>query len=638
MRKKSKEQKEAFLTLKTIDPDVEIREDEITGTPVRIRGILSEPKEGDPETIAREFLSKHRGVYGITAHDEELQLKKIGVDENDNRHVRFHQKFKGLPVFGSEMIVHMNSDNVIVGTNGAFIPEIDIPDKPNISPEEAVKKILKDDPSNSEWTGATPLLLVLLRDEKLHLAWHLSVKGTDKDLAGKKVTARWEYFLDALTGKVIWRYNNLKTHDATTGSGTGTYVAGPINTSHDHAAGTYCLIDKSLPTTARIYTHDAKNGLPGPVSCDPDNTWNGSDQSSLVDSHVFTRRVFDYYYLQHGRNSFDNAGGDMHIHARFNLQNNAYWDGTRVVIGYGDGVKKGPYPTLDTVAHEWTHGVTDYEANLIYDGESGALNESFSDVFACLIDGDWLYSEDNWLMTSEAPASRNLQDPTNGGKYNPADPLGSVGKGHQPDHMNDKYTGANDNHGVHINSGIMNKAAYLIAVGGYHRGIKICTGLGSDRLGKIYYDVLCNHLTASSTFTTMKDAVLDALHDLYAGYPNYDKWRISVINAFAAVGIGTADTCPAICVALPHIICPPKPHIICPPKPSITCPPIPSIICPPKPYINCPPKPYIVCHPGPGTGGCLPGPDPGPFGPGPEPGPFNPHVEKTERKSRKKGG
>jgi thermolysin len=92
------------------------------------------------------------------------------------------------------------------------------------------------------------------------------------------------------------------------------------------------------------------------------------------------------------------------------------WD--YVEISDGDGVTEGPLCTLDIVAHEWTHAVTDYTANLIYNGESGALNESMSDVFAALIDGDWLHGEDSWFNKDEAPACRNLKDPTNGGKYN----------------------------------------------------------------------------------------------------------------------------------------------------------------------------------------------------------------------------
>jgi Zn-dependent metalloprotease len=205
-----------------------------------------------------------------------------------------------------------------------------------------------------------------------------------------------------------------------------------------------------------------------------------------------------------------------------------------------------------------------------------------SDVFAALVDGDWLQGEDNWKNLAEAPAGRNLADPTNGGKYKPSDPINSVLKGHQPDHMNDKYTGDVDRHGVHINSGIMNKVAYLIATGGTHRGIKICTGLGRTVLGKLYYQALTNHLVPSSGFNSMRDAVLDSLDDLYKNDTSYASWKASITNAFAAVGVGNKIDCPGI------IWQPTK----CPPGIKLACPPGIKIIpaCPSAPLI----KPPIV--------------------------------------------
>jgi thermolysin len=184
--------------------------------------------------------------------------------------------------------------------------------------------------------------------------------------------------------------------------------------------------------------------------------------------------------------------------------------------------------------------------------------------------------------------------------------------------MNDIYTGVMDNGGVHINSGIMNKAAYLIATGGIHRGIRVCEGLGRQVLGELYYHALTNHLISSSDFTDMKDAVLDSLHDLYSGDARYNRWRVSITNAFAAVGIGTAEICPLTCWVAPGI-CPPAPHIctvaprICPPAPDICriapriCPPAPDI-CRLAPHL-CPTAPVAVCKIAPRIS-CLPGPDP----------------------------
>src|SRR3990172_1096299 len=145
--------------------------------------------------------------------------------------------------------------------------------------------------------------------------------------------------------------------------------------------------------------------------------------------------------MVHGRDSYDGAGADMEIYAHVGTNwNNASWSPSQqhVKIGDGDGTTWDPFCSLDMIAHEWTHAVTEHTAGLTYYAEPGALNESMSDVFAALIDGDWLHGEDCWLGAA-APAGRNLADPTNGGQYDPANPINSVLAGHQPDHMSDKY-------------------------------------------------------------------------------------------------------------------------------------------------------------------------------------------------------
>lgn len=631
MPKPTQTQKSAFKRLQKIDSKAEIRWDKKTGAPTRVRGALSGPQTGAPETIARQFLAATKGMYAMKAPEKELQLKGIGTDRRGNRHVRFQQLYKGLPVFGGELIVHMDNGNAIRGVNSKFAPKINLPSEPTVSSDDAKQKVLKHAPDNKEVTGLEPTLLVLVHEDKPYLAWHITVAGTCKTLKGSKMGAKWEYFVDALTGDVIWRYNNLQTHTRTTGTGTGKYSGtNVLNTVHNHTTDNYELEDQWLPTTARIFTHHADGYLdevfwwicpPKPVSEDDNNNWSAASQGIEVDCHVHTRAVYDYFLLMHGRDSYDDAGSDMHIYAHVGTDyDNAFWNGTCVQIGDGDGVESDTFCTLDIVAHEWTHAVTEYTANLIYSNESGALNESMSDVFAALIDGDWLQGEDNWLLTS-APAGRNLADPSNGGQYDGSSrdtAVASVLAGHQPDHMDDKWTwlGAeNDNGGVHVNSGIMNKVAHLIATGGRHYDVTVCEGLGREVMGRLYYQALSSILTPSSDFEDMRDAVLDALHDLYEGDPRYDRWRVSINNAFASVGIGTEETCPAVCWIAPIPVCPVSPTVVtCPPQPTISCPPQPMEACPPSPVVICPPSPTSICPSAPG-GGCLPGPDPTPFQP-----------------------
>jgi bacillolysin len=632
MPKPTQSQKAAFKNLQQIDPSTEIQWDEKTGTPARLRGVLSGPQDGAPETIARQFLAANKGVFAMKAPEDELQLKGVVTDARGNRHVRFQQMSKGLPVFGGEMIVHMDPENAVRGANASFTAKIDVPHEPSVEAREAKKTALDDVADNKEQPGAEPLLLILIHEGKPHLAWHLSVAGTDKDIFDTEVPALWEYFVDASSGEVLWKYNNLQSHGRTTGLGDGQYAGdSTINTLHDHAANTYLLEDLWMPSTARVRTHDCDSGSPpGPTSRDSNNNWSGADQGSEVDCHEYSRMFFDYFLVMHGRDSYDDAGADLDINAHVGTNYaNAYWSpaGRYVAVGDGDGVRFGPLCAPDIIAHEWMHAVTTFSANLTYYGESGALNESFSDLFAALITGDWLMGEDVWLGTT-SPALRNIADPTNGDQYDPSDPIGSVRNGHQPDHMDDKYTGTADNAGVHINSGIMNKAGYLIVTGGTHRGIKICEGLGTEVTARLYYHALTSILTQNANFAAMRDAALDALHELYDGDPRYKRWRASIINAFAAVGIGSAVACPGVCWAAP-IECRLGPS--CPPSPTIcrvtpgTCPPSPElcrmtpILCRIAP-IGCTVAPVAcridpaMCAPAPG-GGCLPGPDPKPFRP-----------------------
>ncbi len=622
----SKIQLNALNALKEIDPHLEINWSKNRSTPNRLRGRFTKPAEENAETIAINFVNAHKDLFPLASPETDLFLKGISIDKQGGRHVHYQQLYQKIPVFGSELIVHLDNKGVVQGLNGKIISSIDLDIKPEITENDVAGIIKKDDANNEVIPGKKPLLLILIKENKPFLAWHLSVNGTDKNLVEKQAPALWEYFVNAKSGEILWRYNNLQSQNPAVGDGVGYYAGAVIvNSLHNHATNEYELIDRSLPTQARVQTYDCNNGTPpGVISTDPDNHWNAANQGIEVDCHVFSRMVYDYYYLVHGRNSYDGAGADMYIYAHYlNNENNAYWSPSiqGVKMGDGDGVTYDPFCSLDIIAHEWTHAVTEYTAGLIYQGESGALNESMSDVFASLIDADWLIGEDIWLAAT-APALRNMEDPTNGGQYDPANPIASVIDGHQPDHTDDQYTGFADHGGVHINSGILNKAAQLIATGGTHRGIHICEGLGRDVLGRLYYHALTNHLISTSDFFDMRDAVLDSLWDLYSTSVHYARWRASIINAFAAVGIGDPVTCPISCWSAP-VICAIAPSVctvapsVCTVAPSAcllapsACPVAPAIQCPPSPTI-CPVAPVIGCQVAPIIG-CLPGPDPVPF-------------------------
>ncbi|GAB3281058.1 M4 family metallopeptidase [Actinocorallia lasiicapitis] len=245
--------------------------------------------------------------------------------------------------------------------------------------------------------------------------------------------------------------------------------------------------------------------------------------------------TFRFYEDVYDRNSIDNAGMSMISTVHYGVgYDNAFWNGEQMVYGDGDGVLftdfTGP---LDVTGHELTHGVTQYTAGLAYFGQSGALNESMSDVFGSMIkqfhlahtvgEADWLIGEGLLAPSVNGVALRSMKDP--GTAYD--DP--QLGKDPQPGHMDQYVRTHSDNGGVHINSGIPNKAFYLAA-----------TELGGhswERAGQVWFDTLTGGtLYPDATFT---DFAAATLHAASARYGTGSDEESAVRNAWLGVGVRT---------------------------------------------------------------------------------------------------
>jgi len=211
-----------------------------------------------------------------------------------------------------------------------------------------------------------------------------------------------------------------------------------------------------------------------------------TSDDAVNNAYDYTGQVREYFGSLE-RNSYDNLGADIHLNVHFGQDyNNAFWDGDELTFGDGDGTIFVDFPnSLDVVAHEFGHGVTQFTANLDYYSQSGALNESFSDVFGSAItqhilgqdagEADWLIGDEIMGPELYGEALRSMKAP--GTAYD--NPI--MGKDPQPDHMDDYYPGPFDNQGVHINSGIPNKAFYLVS-----------TAIGTDKATLIWYHALQN--------------------------------------------------------------------------------------------------------------------------------------------------
>ncbi len=185
-------------------------------------------------------------------------------------------------------------------------------------------------------------------------------------------------------------------------------------------------------------------------------------------------------------------------------------DGTTFIAFSGDP---------DVVGHELTHGVTEYTSNLDYYGESGALNESFSDIIGNDIQRkNWLVGDDIYTPSIAGDALRSMSNPT---LYD------------QPDHYSNLYKGSSDNGGVHTNSGIINKAYYLLAQGGTFHNVTV-SGIGRDAAVQIYYSAFTNYLTSTSNFSNTRAAVVQAAKDLYGAN---SAQATAAAKSFDAVGV-----------------------------------------------------------------------------------------------------
>jgi len=238
-----------------------------------------------------------------------------------------------------------------------------------------------------------------------------------------------------------------------------------------------------------------------------------SKDPSVNEAYDGAGATYDFYHKTYERNSIDDRGLrlDSTVHYGSNYDN-AFWDGKQMVYGDGDGKLFNRFTVaLDVIGHELTHGVTQYEAGLVYKDQAGALNESMSDVFGSLVKqykkkqkadkADWLIGKGLLAAKVKGVALRSMKAP--GTAYN--DPV--LGKDPQPAHMKDYQKMTDDNGGVHINSGIPNHAFYLAAmeIGGY----------AWEKAGRIWYVTLRDRLRSNANFQQAADLMYRVGGDLY---------------------------------------------------------------------------------------------------------------------------
>ncbi len=421
-----------------------------------------------PPTMADTDNVNHGGDGPLALADDAAAAYRIPADmrqvwsatyPDGTVQTRYQQTVAGADVFGGQVTVLKDATGLQQTVIGAHFATLRPSNAVKLSGADAMATAAK---ALAPKVAPKSTLKIDPRDGRLF--YQVDIRGTD---------SRRVQWVDATSGSVVKSYDAL-----TTGEGVGVKDDTKTIDTTKNAAGLWQLVTAD----GRQKTYDAQNGTtrPGVMMTDTDNIWNlkvplnpSPSQPPGVDAHYYANVIDDFYGDIFHRNSIDNAGMPIISTVHYDKGYcNAFWDGAQMTYGDGDGVAcKSLAGGLDVIGHELTHGVTEHTSGLIYEGESGALNESFSDMMGNTaefyadskgldpsVKPDWLIGEDvipAGVYGGKTAGFRNMGDPQDDG---------------DPDHYSEKYAGTDDNGGVHTNSGIPNHAYYLAVNGGKNAG------------------------------------------------------------------------------------------------------------------------------------------------------------------------
>ncbi|WP_405504170.1 M4 family metallopeptidase [Streptomyces anulatus] len=569
----------AFASTGATAPTEDVAPGAHTETPSLVSGLHEEvPAAGSPADAARGHLKAKKGRYRIA--DPAGDLKVLDTQTHGQREtVRLQQRHEGVPVLGGEYVVRMekkNGERAVTGTSGKYFTELKLDSvTPEVSEKTAIERAVAavasqpggllrrsaEDGTTSEarLSGSARGLVILPQGDGV-LTRHITVTGVNPT-DGSPV--RQEVYVDGRSGYPVLQYSGIKsfgTKTAAAGAAAGTADAGiPSDTVADQPVvkgtgiryngekievnlyrdtkGVYQTIDYSKRPAdapyggAMLATYDARGreansaagGWPTGIttfrSATPELGKDFTD-AGAIDAHWAAGKVYDYYKDNFGRAGLDGKDGYVYslvgVVSNGQPYSNAFWDGTKMVYGQGGGEYRTFSADTDVVGHEMTHGVIEHTADLVYAGQSGALNEALADYFGNAIDVETgnvsmedpdsgLLGED--LCVTRGPRECALRD-LNDGATTSKDFLGVTFRG--------------DNGGVHLNSTIFSGALWDMR-----------QDLGGDLADRIVYRALSAYMTPLDGFTEGRAAVLAAAQELGA-----TKAQLAVVKrSFDAHGI-----------------------------------------------------------------------------------------------------
>jgi thermolysin len=487
----------------------------------------------------------------------ELRMRQVRDDTLITGHVvqRADQYYRGVRVHGADISRQLDEHGVVLSVFGNLYDGIDLTPDPELTPDE-VRTRVSELAEAEQAESNQPELVVLPRDEGgFRLAWRMRAVTPQADIV--------QYFLDAASGDVLLQYSDRQSQSAV---GRAVGVLGDTK-KISVAAGSGGFLARDLLRPALIETEDM-HGDPGrtlgylvgavtlgtaDVARSPDNHWT---DGPINDAHVYAGFTYDYYFKRFGLHGLDDhnirtiilgnpvrrTAADL---ARYfqsfpDFFVNASYEGGGVVL-YGVGLPPGftlrgqtwnfTSAALDIVAHELSHGVTEFSSGLIYRNESGALNEAFSDIMATNVEFFFQPPGDGPQMADYELG----EDAISGGGIRSLDNPGLHG---DPDHYSKRYTGAADGGGIHTNVTIADHAFYLAIEGGTNRTSGLAVqGVGGgnrEQIEKVFYRAFTQMLPSNATFSVARAATIQAARDLYGANSAAER---AVTQAWTAVGV-----------------------------------------------------------------------------------------------------
>jgi Zn-dependent metalloprotease len=462
---------------------------------------LSVPNLDDSSQVTNQFFKDYGVNFGIKNSSQELTLLKEQDDDLGMSHMRYNQIFKGVPVFGAQLSLHLNDDLSVSSAGGNFLPDMSINTRPTISASQAQSTASKM--AKSQFGIASPVSgraqLVIFNESIFNpdpsknnniLVWETMV--TDKEGLVKKVL-----FTDAKTGVLVYSIDGMKSD-----------VYREVYNCNNDFLKKKCVI--VAPSGSRLQDGRAENESP-------------IGYADIDDIYDYLSDIQDYWENSMGRNGANEEGGTgnalislmqgekqdpTQTYALGNIKNNcpnAFWNGA--YLSFCPNMV-----TLQTVAHEYMHAISDNTFNdaktlgLVYKYESGAIEEGMADVFALAVDRS-VNGASTWQIS--APALGVIRDV--------ADPDKTPNK-KLPTRLNDPnfYCGYSDEGGVHYNSTIVSHLFYNLVNGGGFNGCSI-EPIDQEAAEKIFYRALKYHFNVAEKFGQLYDDLFTSCTELY-GY------------------------------------------------------------------------------------------------------------------------